>query len=135
MTIYERKSQFGWTDDGGIGEQLINQILAGKKTATAGPKNLYSQAELDELYASIGKPATVIDKDGNSRCNIFVSEVFETRFGAPDPRLVFGEGHGNDAEEFKSVHRLAWADLVESGGLVLNDETVLIVELFHRLPD
>lgn len=78
MKIHENKSQFGWENDDGIGEKLIQQILSGIKTATAGPKVLY----------------------------------------------------GSDAEAFKASHRDAWKDLVASGELQLNDETILVVELF-----
>ena len=133
MKIHEYKSQFGWPDDNGVGEQLIQQIIDGKKTATAGPKSLYSQAELADTLNCAGKPATVVDKNGKPRCNILITEVFETTFGLPNPRLVQGEGYGTDAEAFKQSHRTAWADLISSGKLALDDDTILIVELFHLL--
>ena len=131
MKIYENKSQFGWPNDEGIGERLIQQIILGKKTATAAPKSLYSDSELTAIYGSIGKPATVVDKDEKPRCNIQILDVFETTFGTPDPRLVTGEGYGSDAESFRDSHRRAWNDLVETDKLVLNDQTVLIVEIFR----
>lgn len=133
MQIYENKSQFGWEDDNGIGEQLIQEILSGVKTATAGPKDLYSNEELEELYRSVGHPSTVVDKEQRPRCNIQLLEVFETKFGFPDPRLVYGEGYGADAEAFKDAHRKAWDDLVTSGRLILDKDTVLIVEIFKLL--
>ncbi|MGE3973050.1 MAG: hypothetical protein AB7F59_00840 [Bdellovibrionales bacterium] len=46
MEIYENKSQFVWPEHNGIGENLIQQILSGKKTATACPKTLYSEEEI-----------------------------------------------------------------------------------------
>jgi uncharacterized protein YhfF len=131
MKIYENKSQFGWEDDGGIGERLIQQIIKAEKTATAGPKDLYSAGELKDLYDSVGKHTTVIDKDQRPRCNIRILEVFETRFGSLDPRLVQGEGYGSDAEAFRESHRKAWVDLVKKGQLELSDETILVVELFE----
>lgn len=131
MRVYERKSQFGWENDDGLGEQLIQQILRGEKTATAGPKVLHSVAELQELYDSVGQYVTVVDKHDVPRCNIKILQVFETRFGSPDPRLVEGEGYGADADAFCEAHRQAWADLVAQGRLRLEDATVLIVELFE----
>ena len=135
MRIYKNKSQFGWTNDGGIGERLILQIICGEKTATAGPKDLYSSGELNDLYASVGKLTTVIDKNQKPRCNIKILDVFETKFGLPDPRLVQGEGYGSNVEAFRDAHRKAWSDLVNSGQLILNEETVLIVELFELISD
>lgn len=135
MKIHDDKSQFGWENDNGIGEKLIQQIIRGEKTATAGPKALYSAAELEDLHRSVGKPSTVIDKGENPRCNVRIIEVFETKFGSPDPKLVRGEGYGSDTAAFKESHRVAWRDLVESGELQLDDETVLVVELFELLPE
>jgi uncharacterized protein YhfF len=130
IKIYDYKSQFGWQEDNGIGDRLIGQIIRGEKTATASPKSLYTPKELSEIYASVGKPATVIDKNKKPRCNILIQEVFDTNFGSPDPRLVAGEGYGDDVVSFKRSHRAAWQDLVDSGKLKLDDETVLVVEIF-----
>jgi uncharacterized protein YhfF len=135
MKIYIDKSQFGWPDDNGIGERLILQILHEKKTATASPKVLYSEAELKELYGTVGKQSTVIDKDEQPRCNIQILEVFETTFGSPDYRLVRGEGYDKDVEAFRESHRKAWGDLVDSGKLDLNEDTILIVELFELIKE
>jgi len=130
MVIYEDKMQFGWEGDGGIGDELIQQIIDGKKTATCAPKSSYSPAELQETYDLIGKVCTVIDKQGTPRCNVRHLEVFETTFGNPDPRLVKGEGDEDDTEKFKNDHVTAW-DGMESEGVLLTDETVLIVEMFE----
>lgn len=35
MKIYKLKSTFGWEGDDGLGEQLIQQILAGEKPPRA----------------------------------------------------------------------------------------------------
>jgi uncharacterized protein YhfF len=133
MKIYEIKSTFGWKNDSGIGEQLIQQIMRGEKTATASPKTLYSQDELEKLLKNIGKPCTVLDKTQQPRCNIQILEIFESKFGRPDQRLLEGEGFGSDFHAFKDAHRNAWRDLVESGKLQLDDETVLVVEMFKLL--
>lgn len=42
MKIYELKSTFGWEGDEGLGEQLIQQILAGEKRPPA-RRNHYIQ--------------------------------------------------------------------------------------------
>lgn len=132
MKIYERTCEFGWEGDGGIGEALIAQIVRGTKTATCAPKVAYADGELAAVYASIGKPATVVDKAGRPWCNIRVLEVFETTFGNPDPRLVQGEGNGTDRRAFQREHRAAWNGLA-AHGVALSEETVLIAELFEVL--
>lgn len=97
-------TQFGWEGDNGVGERLILQIMAGTKTATACPKAFYSESELTEIYQSVGKIVTVLDKNDQPRCKIRQLEVFETNFGAPDPKLVWGEGHGKNPEAFQKTH-------------------------------
>ncbi|MCO4851416.1 ASCH domain-containing protein [Bacillus vallismortis] len=135
MKIYELKSTFGWEGDGGLGEQLIQQILAGEKTATCAPKSLYSKDELSEVYQTAGQLVTVYDKDGNPRCNIKVTDVLETTFGAPDMRLVKGEGNEDRIEEFQEDHRIAWAEMIQNGELELNEDTFLLTELFELVHD
>ncbi|CAN2252658.1 ASCH domain-containing protein [Bacillus vallismortis] len=135
MKIYELKSTFGWEGDDGLGEQLIQQILTGEKTATCAPKSLYSKDELSEVYQTAGQLVTVYDKDGNPRCNIKVTDIFETTFGAPDMRLVKGEGNEERIEEFQKDHLMAWAELIQNGELELNEDTVLITELFKLVHD
>jgi uncharacterized protein YhfF len=60
--------------------------------------------------------------------------VFETTFGNPDLRLVQGEGYGNNVKEFQEDHRKAWKDDIDHG-FDLNDNTILIVELFNYIYD
>ncbi|MFI5360823.1 MAG: ASCH domain-containing protein [Elusimicrobiota bacterium] len=123
-------SQFGWEGDEGVGERLIQQILRGEKTATASPKALYNPQELAELRASVGRLLTIIDKHDRPRCTIRQLAVFETTYGEPDPRLVAGEVCA-DAAEFRREHAHVWDDLFEKAGIRLQDETVLIAELFE----
>ncbi|WP_426982799.1 ASCH domain-containing protein [Bacillus cabrialesii] len=135
MMIYKLKSTYGWEGDDGLGEQLIMQILAGEKTATCAPKSLYSKDELSYVYQTAGQLVTVYDKHDNPRCNIKVTDVFETTFGAPDMRLVKGEGNGGRIEEFQEDHRVAWAELIKNGDLELSEDTVLVTELFALVQD
>ncbi|MGE7603452.1 hypothetical protein ACQKL5_13330 [Peribacillus sp. NPDC097675] len=127
----DHKMIFGWENDNGIGEMLLQQILRGEKTATCAPKEEYSETELVETYEPVGKPVTVYDKNNNPRCNVRLKEVFETTFGTPDLRLVRGEGNGDDVSKFQEDHRLAWKDIRTD----LKDDTILIVELFELVTD
>ncbi|WP_173915264.1 ASCH domain-containing protein [Halobacillus sp. Marseille-Q1614] len=131
---YSNKSYFGWENDNGIGEKLINQIKKGQKTATCSPKELYGEEELKELLAMKDQYVTVMDKFDNPRCNIHIIDIFETSFGNPDPRLIEGESvsNGNNVDVFKQQHRRAWKEEIEEG-FILNDDTILIVELFKLI--
>ena len=129
MGIIGSTSKFGWEDDGGVGERLIQQILRKEKTATACPKIFYELKELDELYASVGRLLTVVDKNDRPRGKIRQLAVFETTYDKPDPRLVAGEACA-DAAEFQRGHAHVWDGLFKRTGSFLHDETVLIVELF-----
>lgn len=133
VEIEERTSVFGWDGDGGLGERLIRQILDGTKTATCSLKIELTQEELAELYAGRGRLATVVNWRQEPRCTIRILDVFETTFGDPDPRLVRGEGDGEDADKFRRDHALAWEATLP--GVPLTDETVLVVELFELVPD
>lgn len=126
-------SKFGWEDDGGIGDRLIQQIRNGVKTATACPKIFYTPHELKELYASVGKIVVVVDKHDEPQCQIRQLEIFETTFGDPDMRLVKGEGCA-DAGNWRRHHRHVWDDIFLKTGSKLGPETILIVELFQRWP-
>lgn len=130
MVIHEIKYHYGWDGDNGIGERLIQQVIGGIKTATCAPKISYTPEELEWTYSLVGKVCTVTDKVGNPCCNVRHLEVFETKFGNPDPRLVKGEGDGDDVQKFKMDHLRAWNGLAAEG-VPLTDDTILIVELFE----
>lgn len=133
MRVHSRKTQFGWKGDGGLGERLISQIIRGEKRATCAPMATYSKEELEETYEKTGKLVTVVNQEGEPRCNILCTDVFETTFGHPDNRLVEGECEEN-AEAFRRSHREAWKELIAKG-LNLDDDTVLVVELFELVAD
>ncbi|GIN88731.1 hypothetical protein J6TS2_51170 [Heyndrickxia sporothermodurans] len=129
IKVHKYKMIFGWEGDNGIGEMLIQQILKGEKTATCAPKKEYSEEELQKTYEPVGEIVTVYDKHDKPRCNVRLKEVFETTFGNPDLRLVRGEGNGDDIRKFQEDHRFAWKEMAFD----LNNETILIVELFELM--
>ena len=131
MRIYEHKLEFGWEGDNGLGTRLIQQIIDGKKTATCAPLFGYTEEELTTTYASKGQMVTVIDKEQRPWCNVRMIDVFQTPFGNPDPRLVRGEGNGEDAEAFRQDHLRDWQSWLEKEGYSLTDETILVVEEFE----
>ena len=129
MQRHEHTAEFGWDDDDGLGDRLIQQIIDGEKYATCGFKAAYSANELEEVFGNQGRVVTVIDSRGTARCNIKILEVFETSFGDPDIRLVRGEGDGDDVAKFQADHTLAWQ--ADFGDAPLSADETLIVELFE----
>jgi uncharacterized protein YhfF len=130
MQIHQRKMRFGGQNDPGLGEKLIRQILDGAKTATCDLKCLCTVQELADLEAQPGWLETVVDGQGRPRCNVRITAVYETPFGNPDPRLVRGEGDGEDSEKFKREHERWFSGVLERRGLppLSNDSTLVVWE-------
>jgi uncharacterized protein YhfF len=135
MNADEYQLELGWQGDGGLGVRLIQQVLEEKKTATCGPKSEFTEQELAATIAGKGKIVPVVDPDGRAWCHVRMIDVFETTFGHPDPRLVRGEGDGDDVEKFKLDHMGVWDDWLAAVGHPLTDQTVLIVEEFELVAD
>ena len=132
MVIHERKMIFGGDNDDGLGEKLIQQVLDGIKTATCDLKSFCTAQEIADLDAETGWFETVVDANGNARCNIQITAVFETTIGNPDLRLVRGEGDGEDVEKFQRDHHEWFDALLEIKGLSpLTDEAILIAWVFE----
>ncbi len=130
MRVHELTSQFGWPGDDGLGLRLIAKIRAGTKTATCCPLALCSPEEADGVRRTAGELVTVVDRDGAPHCNIRVLEVFETPWGAPDRRLVRGEGFASVAD-WRAAMSAAWRDALAQKGVALSDDAPLLAELFE----
>jgi uncharacterized protein YhfF len=127
MYIHERKMIFGGNDDGGLGDKLIQQVLDGIKTATCDLKCFCTEQEVADLAAEPGWFETVVDAKGNARCNVQITDVYETTIGNPDLRLVRGEGDGEDVEKFKHQHNEWFQAMLKNKGLPpLTDDAILI---------
>lgn len=124
-----RRVEFGWIGDGGVGERLVDQIIAGTKWATCGFRVHYTAEELASVYSGVGQLYAASSAGGRVRCVIRMTEAFETPLGDPDPRLVAGEGDGADTAKFQADHRIAWA--ASRPGTVPGDDEPLVVELFE----
>lgn len=82
-----KRFRFGWYGDNGLGELMIQAILAGRKTATACPAYDPEDADLkagDELH--------LVDKHGTVRANMVVTNVELRTFGSFDEDLARREG-------------------------------------------
>lgn len=82
-----KRFRFGWYGDGGLGERMIQTILAGRKTATSCPAYDPEDADLkpeDELQ--------LLDKHGSVRGQLIVTLVEIRPFGSFDDALAEKEG-------------------------------------------
>jgi uncharacterized protein YhfF len=131
MPEIQRRIEFGWPGDDGLGERLVTQIIDGRKTATCGFKAVYTPEELADVYEGVGELRLASSCGGPARCVIRVTEAFETSFGDPDPRLVAGEGDGEDVAAFQADHRNAWE--ADRPAEALSDDEVLVVEILELI--
>lgn len=107
--------RYGWYGDGGLGEQMIQLILDGRKTATASPG--YDSKCADR---QVGDELPLLDKHGNVRGRVLITRVELVLLGAIDEsiavctgltlselkeKLCFANGRklGN-AEEMRVIH-------------------------------
>lgn len=82
-----KRFRFGWYGDGGLGERMIQTILAGRKTATSCPAYDPEDAEL-----KAGDELQLVDKHGTARASLVVTLVEIRPFGSFDEALASAEG-------------------------------------------
>lgn len=121
--------QLGFADDDGLGELLLQRLLAGTLTVLWEPVDLLDDDdEAAAMRAGVGTLLTVVDEHGEPACNVAVEEVFATTWGEPDPRLVTGEGYRDDVDAWRRFVGPALADGLADEGLELTDDTELLVQ-------
>ena len=82
-----KRFKFGWYGDGGLGEKLIQAILAGRKTATSCPAYDPEDADL-----KVGDKLSLIDKHGKVRAMLVVTATEIRSYGSFDEVLARKEG-------------------------------------------
>lgn len=128
MEISQDVVQLGFAEDDGLGDLLLERLKAGSLRVLWEPVDLLEDTEADELREAQGDVLTVVDGDGEPACNVRVAEVFETTWGDPDPRLVTGEGYGEDVDAWRRFVEPSLAAGLAEEGLDLGDDTVLLVQ-------
>lgn len=129
MDVHDELVQLGFEDDDGLGELLLQRLLAGTLTVLWEPVDLLDDDEVTTIDASRGTRLTVVDADGEPACNVEVVEVLHTTWGRPDPRLVEGEGYDDDVEAWRRFAGQSLADGLAAEGVALEDETELLVQV------
>lgn len=128
MDVSEDLVQLGFEGDDGLGELLLGRLLAGTLRVLWESVALLEETDADEMRDATGEILTVLDSEGEPACNVRVLDVFETTWGDPDPRLVAGEGYGQDADTWRGFAGPALADGLAEEGLDLTDDTELLVQ-------
>ncbi len=123
MKRLKRTQFWGENDDD---DSLIVQIIEGKKTATACPKEEYflSDGEYDDGGFEVGDLVEVYYLKNRLRCIIKITEFYETTIGKMPEKLWLGEGN-KSAEEFKRNHINCWPEYQ------VNDEFEISVNHFE----
>lgn len=131
MVVYDMRSRYGWLDDNGIGEKLIEEIKKGKKKATCSFKDLSDYEDQVGIYSTKGKKVTVENYKGEPKCNIKVLDVFETDFYNPDMKLIEGEGYGKNIKQFQDDHIDVYKSI--TGLDSIPNDLKLTVEIFELI--
>jgi signal transduction histidine kinase/uncharacterized protein YhfF len=84
--------EFGHDGDGGLGEQLIAQVIAGEKSASV---SLAREWELEGGAPSIGQRLPIMDHRGVRRAQVCVTRVAVLPFSLIDEEAVRAESAGS----------------------------------------
>ena len=133
MEISEDLVQLGFAEDDGLGDLLLERLLAGSLRVLWEPLDLLTDEEADELRDGTGDVLTVLDAEGEPVCNVRVVEVFATSWGQPDPRLVAGEGYGEELDAWRRFVGPSLAAGLAEEGIDLSDDTQLLVQQVELL--
>jgi uncharacterized protein YhfF len=122
-----KRTQFWGKDEND--DRLILQIIAGKKTATVCPSEIYSLPEGDYEDGGFvkGDIVEVYDLKERLRCIIKITEVYETAFGDIPEKLWKGECN-NSEEEFKDDHISCWSEYSVTDGFRITANHFELVE-------
>jgi uncharacterized protein YhfF len=104
-----KRAQFSGRD--AAADHLLLQVLNGTKTATASLARYWHSpsGDYDDGGYVAGDTVEVYDQHGRLRCQIRITEVYETTFGCIPERLWRGE-LCTSAEDFRREHRVCWSD-------------------------
>ena len=128
MEISEDVVQLGFEGDDGLGDLLLERLRAGSLTVLWEPVDLLDDDEVAVMEAATGSVLTVVDGDGEPAVNVRVLDVFTTTWGDPDPRLVRGEGYGEEVTAWRRFVAPTLTAGLADEDLELADDTELLVQ-------
>ncbi|MFC4557533.1 ASCH domain-containing protein [Virgibacillus kekensis] len=112
-------------------ERLLEEVVAGLKTATCTPKVWYNRLPEDEK-SQIGDYFQACTKQGVPRAVIIIIDVYEIPFGEIKGKIGqrIAEGENCTLEEYIKDHISCWEEPLESEGHGFGDHTIIVVEHF-----
>jgi signal transduction histidine kinase/uncharacterized protein YhfF len=132
-TAREPFLEFGFEGDDGLGEHLIELILAGRKTVST---SLAREWELEGGPPRIGQRLPVLDGTGRRRAIVEVTQVMVVPFSIIDDDVVAAElAAGEPAEDWRVAQRAFYEGareelallLGEPGWHITDDEPMIVV--------
>lgn len=114
-----------FADSGEMRTWLVELVLAGRKTATAGLLSEYvGEGEPPE---HVGERLAVLDGEGRHVATIAVTAVDVVRFADVPDDFALAEGEGDSTgEDFRVSHRAYWGAL----GVAVTDDTDVVLLRF-----
>lgn len=115
-----------------MARELVNLVLAGRKTATA---SLAKTNEVEPENAPVLNGYSVVtDFDGEPVCVLQTTEIEHRRFNDVDAEFAAAEGEGDlSLEYWRRVHREYFEGEAEKHGFDFHDEAVVCCERFKVL--
>ena len=115
-----------WLESASVDEELIGQVFAGAKTATARPSYSWGVPahEFDSAKFVAGDLVEFYDLGQRLRGHLRMTEIYPFSFGDIPERLWRGEAC-RDAEDFRDSHRRGWPHVS------LSDDTALMALHFE----
>jgi uncharacterized protein YhfF len=112
--------------------KLVDAVLRGDKTATAGLRSDYAP-HTDEPLPEVGQRFALLDFDDRPVAVVETTEVTVVPAGDVDLEFALDEGEGFETvEDWRRAHERFWAEHD------IDDETLIVAERFRlveRLPD
>jgi signal transduction histidine kinase/uncharacterized protein YhfF len=111
--------EFGHEGDDGLGERLIGEILAGRKTVTV---SLHRECELEGGTPRIGARLPILDHTGRRRAVVEVTKVAVMPFDDIDEVVVEAESAGmSSVDEWRELQRRFYSGCRDEIALVLGE--------------
>jgi uncharacterized protein YhfF len=113
-------------------KELVELVLAGKKTATA---SLVEVNEISPENAPVdGGYSVVTDFDGNPRCIIQTTEIRHLPFEAVDAAFAFDEGEGDQSLEYwRACHWKYFSEEAAQMKIEFDEKSLIACERFKLL--
>jgi uncharacterized protein YhfF len=122
---YRALPRFAFGDNAALADELLDLVLAGRKTATCTTPD-------DPNLSRVGERWIVLDGQGEPRCLIETTEIRECLFEEVDEAFAYDEGERDGSlESWRRDHRIYFGRLGKlADGMTVVCERFRLVEVF-----